>query len=146
MTTLTSRLYKDENDFQQMQDLLMEARLLTNDWHYAHVGELIFNYFMVACHLDPHEHIRLWYENKRLAGYAVLGKIHLLIGKYCRIMNGPASRSRRSGGQKSELVNCKGKMKNNGVAVSFPVPGRMTLKGYCFSSSMVFNFVVILQK
>ncbi len=32
----------------------MEARSLTNDWHYAHVGELTFNYFMVACHLDPH--------------------------------------------------------------------------------------------
>jgi predicted transposase YbfD/YdcC len=27
----------------------MEARSLTNDWRYSHVGELAFNYFMVAC-------------------------------------------------------------------------------------------------
>ena len=74
MTTLTSRLYEDENDLQQMYNLLMEARLLTNDWHYAHVGELAFNYFMVACHLNPQEHIRLWYDNGKLVGYAILGE------------------------------------------------------------------------
>ena len=57
-----------------MYDLLMEARSLTNDWHYAHVGELAFNYFMIACHLNPQEHIRLWYEHERLVGYAILGE------------------------------------------------------------------------
>ena len=74
MATLTSRLYEDENDFQQMRDLLMEARSLTNDWHYAHVGELIFNFFMVVCHLNPREHIRLWHKKEKLVGYAILGE------------------------------------------------------------------------
>ena len=57
---LTSRKYESEKDLRQMYDLLMEARLLTNDWRYAHVGELAFNYFMVAIHLNPEEHIHLW--------------------------------------------------------------------------------------
>ena len=74
METLTSRLYEDENDLRQMQNLLMEARSLTNDWHYAHIGELAFNYFMVACHLNPQEHICLWHDNKKLVGYAILGE------------------------------------------------------------------------
>lgn len=74
MKILTSRLYEDRNDLQQMQNLLMEARLLTNDWHYSHVGELAFNYFMVACHLNPQEHIRLWHDNNKLVGYAILGE------------------------------------------------------------------------
>lgn len=52
----------------------MEARSLTNDWHYAHVGELIFNFFMVVCHLNPREHIRLWHEKEKLVGYAILGE------------------------------------------------------------------------
>lgn len=52
----------------------MEARSLTNDWHYSHVGELAFNYFMVACHLNPQEHIRLWHGNGKLVGYAILGE------------------------------------------------------------------------
>lgn len=52
----------------------MEARSITNDWHYAHVGELAFNFFMVSCHLNPHEHIRLWHENGNLVGYAILGE------------------------------------------------------------------------
>lgn len=70
----TSRFYQTEDDLQQMENLLMEARSLTNDWRYWHVGELAFNYFMVACHLDPQEHIRLWYEDGKLAGYAMLGE------------------------------------------------------------------------
>jgi mycothiol synthase len=74
MKALTSRLYETERDLQQMYDLLMEARSLTNDWHYAHVGELAFNYFMVAIHLNPQEHIRLWYDNEKLVGYAILGE------------------------------------------------------------------------
>lgn len=74
MKTLTSRLYEDENDLQQMYNLLMEGRLLTNDWHYAHIGELAFNYFMVACHLNPQEYIHLWHDNEKLVGYAILGE------------------------------------------------------------------------
>jgi mycothiol synthase len=72
---LTSRLYETEHDLQEMQVLLMEARSHTNDWHYAHVGELIFGFFMVACHLNPEEHIRLWYDNQgKLVAYAILGE------------------------------------------------------------------------
>ena len=74
MKTLTSRLYEDENDLQQMYNLLMEGRLLTDDWHYAHIGELAFNYFMVACHLNSQEYIRLWHDNGKLVGYAILGE------------------------------------------------------------------------
>ena len=74
MSTLTSRLYETEQDLTQMYDLLMKARSLTNDWHYAHVGELAFNYFMVACHQNPQEHIRLWQDNGQLIGYAILGE------------------------------------------------------------------------
>ena len=74
MKTLTSRLYQDPRDFEQMLDLLMEARALSNDWRYAHVGELAFNYFMAAIHLDPRKHIRLWHDGEKLAGYAILGE------------------------------------------------------------------------
>lgn len=70
----TSRMYENQHDFEQMQGLLMEARSLTNDWRYSHVGELAFNYFMVAIHLEPQEHIRLWHDNGKLAGYAILGE------------------------------------------------------------------------
>lgn len=52
----------------------MEARSQTDDWHYAHVGELLFNFFMIACHLDPQRHIRLWYDGDQLIGYAMLGE------------------------------------------------------------------------
>src|SRR5574342_162335 len=71
---ITSRFYETEHDLQQMENLLMEARSLTNDWRYWHVGELVFSYFMVACHLNPREHIRLWYDDDRLVGYAILGE------------------------------------------------------------------------
>ncbi len=58
-----------------MLDMLMLARSRTNDWHYAHVGEFLFNYFMVACHLDPQQHIRLWHaEDGVLVAYAILGE------------------------------------------------------------------------
>ncbi len=56
---LTSRLYDTEHDLPDMLDLLMEARAQTSDWRYAHVGELLFDFFMVACHLNPQAHIRL---------------------------------------------------------------------------------------
>ncbi|RPI70222.1 MAG: GNAT family N-acetyltransferase [Geobacteraceae bacterium] len=74
MKTPTSRPFENQHDFEQMQDLLMEARSLTNDWRYSHVGELAFNYFMVAIHLDPQGHIRLWHDDGKLVGYAILGE------------------------------------------------------------------------
>jgi len=73
--TLISRLYETEHDLQQMLDMLMEARAQTSDWRYAHVGELLFDFFMVACHLNPQEHIRLWHDDAgKLVGYAMLGE------------------------------------------------------------------------
>jgi GNAT superfamily N-acetyltransferase len=74
-TYLTSRFYTNEQDLQSMLDMLKEGRFQTNDWHYAHVGELLFNFFMVACHLDPQEFIRLWFDDDgKLVGYAILGE------------------------------------------------------------------------
>jgi len=74
-SSLRSRLYESEHDLEQMYALLMEARSGTDDWRYWHVGELAFGFFMVACHLDPREHIRLWHNARgRLAGYAILGE------------------------------------------------------------------------
>jgi len=71
----TSRYYRTEHDLLQMQSLLMEARSRTDDWRYWHVGELMFAFFMVACHLNPQEHIRLWHNDEgKLVGYAVLGE------------------------------------------------------------------------
>ncbi len=71
----TSRLYAGEDDLRQMQGLLMAARSATSDWRYAHVGELIFEFFMVACHLNPQEHIRLWHDaGGKLVAYAILGE------------------------------------------------------------------------
>jgi ribosomal protein S18 acetylase RimI-like enzyme len=53
----------------------MAARARTGDWRYPHVGDLMWTFFMVACHLDPRQHIRLWHDrNGRLAGYALLGE------------------------------------------------------------------------
>lgn len=72
---LTSRFYVTEHDLQQMQSLLMEGRSHTGDWRYWHVGELLFNFFMVTCHLNPQEHIRLWHDAQgNLVGYAILGE------------------------------------------------------------------------
>jgi mycothiol synthase len=72
---LTSRLYETEYDLRQMQDLLMEARSRTNDWRYAHVGELMWGFLMVTCHLNPQEHIQLWHDNRgKLVAYAILGE------------------------------------------------------------------------
>ena len=72
---LTARLYATEHDLRDMYGLLMEARSRTDDWRYPHVGDLSFWFFMVACHLDPHECIRLWHNDEgRLVGYAILGE------------------------------------------------------------------------
>ncbi|MBI5291556.1 MAG: GNAT family N-acetyltransferase [Chloroflexi bacterium] len=73
--SLTTRFYETEHDLQQMQGLLMEARSRTNDWHYSHVGELMWGFFMVACHLNPQEYIRLWHDDQgKLVAYAILGE------------------------------------------------------------------------
>ena len=71
---ISSRLYETENDLIQMQDLLMAARAQTDDWRYAHVGDLGFWFLMVARHLDATEFIRLWHADDQLAGYAILGE------------------------------------------------------------------------
>ncbi len=57
-----------------MLSLLVEGRALTNDWHYPHIGEFLFNYCMIACHLDPLQHIHLWQASEQLAGFAMLGE------------------------------------------------------------------------
>ena len=71
---LTDRAYEGEHDLVAMLDLLMEARAQTNDWRYAHVGELLFRFLTVARHLDAHEYIRLWHAQGRLVAYALLGE------------------------------------------------------------------------
>lgn len=74
-TRFLTHLYQTEDDLRQMFDMLRQARQRTSDWRYWHVGELAFNYFMVACHLDPCQHIRLWYHpSRQLAGFAILGE------------------------------------------------------------------------
>jgi mycothiol synthase len=72
--SVTSRPYESESDLQEMLDMLMVGRSLTDDWHYPHTGELLFNFFMVACHLNPFECIRLWHERGQLIGYAIIGE------------------------------------------------------------------------
>jgi ribosomal protein S18 acetylase RimI-like enzyme len=68
-----SHLYETEADLQQVYALLMEARAHTNDWRYWHGGELAFGFFMIDCHLDPKKHVRLWHNEDKLIGYAMLG-------------------------------------------------------------------------
>lgn len=53
----------------------MEARARTDDWRYWHVGDLMWWFFMVDCHLNPQEHIRLWHNPAgKLVGFAMLGE------------------------------------------------------------------------
>jgi len=52
----------------------VQGRARTDDWHYVHIGDLLFTYFMIASHLVPQEHIRLWHIGERLVGYAILGE------------------------------------------------------------------------
>jgi mycothiol synthase len=73
--SLTSRYYQTEQDYLQIQALLMEARAQTSDWRYWHVGEFAFAFFLVVCHLDPREYIRLWHdETGKLVGFAIMGE------------------------------------------------------------------------
>lgn len=48
VVTLASRLYETENDLLSMLNMLMEARSRTDDWRYAHAGELLFQFFTVV--------------------------------------------------------------------------------------------------
>lgn len=58
-----------------MLDLLMEARSRTDDWHYPHIGDLVFWFLMVVTHLTPQKFIRLWHDEKgKLIGYMILGE------------------------------------------------------------------------
>lgn len=43
MKLVSSRQHETDRDCEQIYDLLMEKCALTNDWPYAHVGELAFN-------------------------------------------------------------------------------------------------------
>jgi ribosomal protein S18 acetylase RimI-like enzyme len=73
--SFSSRGYRDEKDLIDMQRFLMAARSRTDDWHYCHVGELQFAFFMVLCHMDPQQHIRLWHDPAGgLIAYAILGE------------------------------------------------------------------------
>jgi ribosomal protein S18 acetylase RimI-like enzyme len=74
LSSFTSRPYEQETDLNAMRGMLMDARSLTSDWRFAHVGELQFNFFMAACHLDVKRHFRLWFSGHRLAGFAMLGE------------------------------------------------------------------------
>lgn len=72
---LFSRSYQSGQDLEHMLALLVEGRAQTGDWRYWHTGELLFNFFMVTCHLDPYAHVRLWFDGEdTLAGYAILGE------------------------------------------------------------------------
>jgi len=74
-SSLKTRLYESEDDLLQMQAMLMEGRARTNDWHYFHIGELMWAFFMVTCHLNPQEYIRLWHDEQgRLVAYTMLGE------------------------------------------------------------------------
>lgn len=72
---LTSSPFRDESDLHSMQQMLMQARAQCgDDWRYPHVGDLNFSYFMIAIHLQPQRHIRLWHASEQLIGYAILGE------------------------------------------------------------------------
>jgi ribosomal protein S18 acetylase RimI-like enzyme len=73
-SSVISRPYQSESDLKDMLHMLMVGRSHTNDWHYPHVGEFLFNYFMVACHLDLSVCIRLWYDRSQMVAYAILGE------------------------------------------------------------------------
>ena len=67
--------YETEYDLQQIQDLLMHARSRTDDWRYPHIGDLMWDFFILFCHLHPQEHTRLWRNDRgELAGYAILNE------------------------------------------------------------------------
>lgn len=71
---LSSRYFKNRHDLDLMLDLLIKARSQSDDWRYMHIGEMLWNFFMVQCHLDPTQFIRLWFDGPELVGYAILGE------------------------------------------------------------------------
>ncbi|CAA9588220.1 MAG: hypothetical protein AVDCRST_MAG18-4318 [uncultured Thermomicrobiales bacterium] len=72
---LNSRLYDTERDLRAMQDLLVEGRSRTDDWHYPHVGDLMGSVFPLSCHVRLQEHICLWHDARgKLLAYAILGE------------------------------------------------------------------------
>ncbi|NJD57800.1 MAG: hypothetical protein C3F13_18275 [Anaerolineales bacterium] len=69
------RNYDDKCDLRDILDMLMVGRRNTNDWHYPHIGEFLWNYFMVLIHLDPCEHMRVWHnQDDRMVAFAMLGE------------------------------------------------------------------------
>jgi mycothiol synthase len=73
-TPFTSRAYRSDHDLALMLDMLQQARHQTSDWRFLHVGELAWNFFQVAIHLDPHQFIRLWFDTETLVAFAILGE------------------------------------------------------------------------
>lgn len=71
---LAESLYESEADLRDVQRLLMEGRARTSDWRYPHVGEFMWNFFMVLSHQKPEECIRLWRHGEKVAGYVALGE------------------------------------------------------------------------
>ncbi len=71
---LRSRSYESERDLEQMRALLMEGRSRAGDWRFFHVGDLMWNFFMITCHLRTEQHVRLWHDAGKLVGYAILGE------------------------------------------------------------------------
>ncbi len=71
---LRSRSYESIRDLEQMRALLTEARSRAGDWRYFHAGDLMWNFFMITCHLRTEQHMRLWHDAGRLVGYALLGE------------------------------------------------------------------------
>jgi ribosomal protein S18 acetylase RimI-like enzyme len=73
--SLISRPYCGPDDLRAMYSLLMDGRALTGDWRYWHVGELAFAFFLISCHLDDRQQVRVWHDaGGRLAGYAYVGE------------------------------------------------------------------------
>jgi len=70
----TSRPYHIDHDLELMLSILLQARQQTSDWRYLHVGELAWNFFQVAIHLDPQQFIRLWFDNNNLVAFSILGE------------------------------------------------------------------------
>lgn len=71
---LRSRAYETIRDLEQMRALLMQGRAQAGDWRYFHVGDLMWNLFMITCHLRPDQHVRLWHDGSKLVGYALLAE------------------------------------------------------------------------
>ncbi len=56
-----------------MCQLLADARHIAGDRaSYWHVGDLVWLYFLLSFHADPCTNIRLWEEDEKLIGYAVI--------------------------------------------------------------------------